>query len=148
MLTMRKVVQKQLGELLVDGHVITPENLEEALKLQKQKGGLLGQILVDLGYASEQAIAQALTVQYGFPYLPLSDYDMDHEITRLIPEITSRQYGLVAVDRIGSILTVATANPLDTESIREIEKITKLDVQVFVSTQTDIFEAIKRGYKT
>ena len=52
------------------------------------------------------------------------------------------------MDRIGSILTVATANPLDTESIREIEKITKLDVQVFVSTQTDIFEAIKRGYKT
>jgi type IV pilus assembly protein PilB len=145
---MKKVVPKQLGELLVEGRVITPENLEEALALQKKKGGLIGQILVGLGYASEQAIAQALTVQYGFPYLPLSDYEMDHEIARLIPEDAAQRLGLVAVDRIGSILTVATSNPLDTDSIREVEKMTRLDVQVFVSTQSDITEAIKRGYKT
>ncbi len=67
----RKVIGKLLGELLVERKVITPEQIEAALKVQKAKGGLLGQILVSLGFATEESVAQAVTAQYGFPYLPL-----------------------------------------------------------------------------
>ena len=98
---MKKIVQKQLGELLVEGKLIAPEHLEEALKIQKQKGGLLGQILVSLGYTTEEAIAQALTAQYGFPYLPLGGYEIDREVAKLIPENVAKQYGLIALDRVG-----------------------------------------------
>ena len=144
---MKKMVPKQLGELLIDSGVISPEQLKEALGIQKEKEELLGQILIGLGYATEEAIAQALTVQYGFPYLPLADYEIERDIARTVPEHVARQYGLVAVDRLGKILTVAMANPLNTQAILEVEKITRLNVQVFVTTQSDINEAIKRCYK-
>ncbi|MGH7198915.1 MAG: hypothetical protein ACREH5_09295 [Candidatus Omnitrophota bacterium] len=144
---MKKVVPKQLGELLVDSGVVTPEQLKEALEIQKEKDELLGQILIGLGYATEQAIAQALTVQYGFPYLPLTDYEIERDIARTIPEHVARQFGLVAVDRLGKILTVAMSNPLNAQAIHEVEKITHLNVQVFVTTQSDINDAIKRCYK-
>jgi type IV pilus assembly protein PilB len=144
---MRKIIQKQLGELLVENQVITPENLQEALKIQKEKGGLLGEIFISLGYASEQAIAQALMVQYGFPYLPLKDYEIDPKTAEVIPEKLAREHGVVAVDRLGDILTIAMANPLDTQTIQEVEKTTHLNAQVFVTTPTDIKEAIKHCYK-
>ena len=144
---MKKMVPKQLGELLIDSGVISPEQLKEALGIQQEKDELLGQILIGLGYATEEAIAQALTVQYGFPYLPLADYEIERDIARTVPEHVARQYGLVAVDRLGKILTVAMANPLNTQAILEVEKITRLNVQVFVTTQSDINEAIKRCYK-
>ena len=144
---MKKLIQKQLGELLIDNKLITPQNLEEALKVQKEKGGLLGQVLVSLGFTTEEAIAQALTAQYGFPYLPLGSYEIDPDVAKIIPEHVAKQYGLIAVDRVGSILTVAMSNPLNTQAIEDVEMITHYKVQVFVTTSSDVAVSIKNVYK-
>ena len=143
---MKKLIQKQLGELLVDNKLITPQNLEDALKVQKEKGGLLGYILVTLGFTTEEAIAQALTAQYGFPFLPLGGYEIDKDVAKIIPENVAKQYGLVAVDRVGNVLTVAMSNPLNQQAIEDIEMITHFKIQVFVSTATDVNDTIKRCY--
>ena len=144
---MKKIIQKQLGELLIDCRLITQEQLEEALALQKEKGGLVGQILVSLHYVTEEAIAQALTAQYGCPYLPLAGYEIDADVAKIIPEHVSKQYGLIAVDRVGSILTVAMSNPLNVQAIEDVEMLTHFKVQVFVTTATDVTNAIKNIYK-
>ena len=144
---MKKILQKQLGELLIDCRLITREQLEEALSLQKEKGGLLGQILVALNYTTEEAIAQSLTAQYGFPYLPLAGYEIDAEVAKIIPEHVAKQYGLIAVDRVGSIPTVAMSNPLNTQAIEDVEMLTHFKVQVFVTTSADVSNSIKNIYK-
>ncbi len=132
---------------MIDCHLITQQQLEESLALQKEKGGLLGQILVALGHTTEEAIAQALTAQYGFPYLPLAGYEVDPEVAKIIPEYVAKQYGLIAVDRVGSILTVAMSNPLNTQAIEDVEMLTHFKVQVFVTTTTDVSNTIKSIYK-
>lgn len=144
---MKKVLQKELGMLLIDCRLITREQLEESLARQKEGGGLLGQILVSLRYTTEEAIAQALTAQYGFPYLPLGSYEVDADVAKIIPEYVAKQYGLVAVDRVGSILTVAMSNPLNIQAIEDVEMLTHYKVQVFVTTATDVTNAIKNIYK-
>jgi len=135
-----------LGELLLEKGIINQEQLEKALKLQRERGGLIGQILVMLGYAKEEEIAQALTVQYGFPYLPLDNYEINAEAIKLIPENVAAQYNLIAIDKIGDLMTIAMSNPLNVQAIEDIELITKCKVQVFVSTMTDVNNAIKRYY--
>lgn len=144
---MKKIINKQLGELLIDNKLITRENLDEALRVQKEKGGLIGQILVALNFTTEEAIAQALTAQYGFPYLPLSNYEIDPVVVKIIPEHVARQYGVIAVDRVGNILTIVMSNPLNQQATEDIEMITKLSMQVFVSTVSDINKAINQNYK-
>lgn len=142
----RRVISKQIGELLIERKVITQEQLSAALKAQQDKGGLLGQILVTLGYASEEAVAQALTAQYGFPFLPLKNYSIEEELIRLVPENVARQYCLVPVDKIGDTLTVAMADPLNTRAVEDIEMLSTCSVQIFVSTISDVAEAIQRHY--
>ena len=142
----RRVIGKKLGELLLERKVITADQLEQGLRVQQEKGGLLGQILVSLGYATEEAIAQALTAQYGFPYLPLKHYSIDGELLRMIPENVARQYCLVPVDRIGDTFTIAMADPLNAKAVEDIEMLTRCSVQVFVSTWSDVTEAIQRCY--
>lgn len=144
---MKKIIQKQLGELLLENKVITKEQLEEGLRVQKEKGGLIGQILVALGFTTEVAIAQALTAQYGFPYLPLTNYEIDPVAVKVIPEHVARQFELIAVDRVGNILTIVMSNPLNMQAVEDVEMITKLTAQVFVSTATDINKAIADYYK-
>lgn len=146
MLPYSRIVKKQLGELLIERGVITKSQLDKALEVQKKKGGLLGQILVELGFTQEDQIAQSLTVQYGFPYLPLTNYELNAEIVKLIPENVAKQYCLIAVDKIGDTLTVAMCNPLNHKAIEDIELLTKCNVQVFVCTFTDINSAISRFY--
>ena len=138
---------KQLGELLVGLDLITKDQLQAALEIQKDKGGLIGQVLVDLGYVSEEAIAQAITAQYGFPYLPLENYEIDKEIVKIVPKNVSIQYCLVPVDKIGSNLTVAMANPLNSQAVEDIALLSGLCVQLFVSTAADIKKAIEKYYK-
>ncbi len=147
MAPIKRVVTKQLGELLVERGIITNSQLEQALKAQKDRGGLIGQILVSMGYAKEEEIAQVLTVQYGFPYLPLASYDISKEALLLIPQNVARQYNLIPVDKIGDLLTIAMSNPLNAQAIEDIEMLTQLKVQVFVSTMTDINDAIGKNYE-
>ena len=143
----RRVISKQLGDLLMERGLITKENLDKALKIQKEKGGLLGDILVSLGFTTEEQIAQAITVQYGFPYLPLGSYEIETRIIDIIPENVARQYCLIGIDKIGDTLTIAMANPLNLQAIEDIEMISASQVQIFVSTTTDIKNAIDKYYR-
>ncbi|MBU1124551.1 MAG: hypothetical protein KKC84_00825 [Candidatus Omnitrophica bacterium] len=143
----RKVVNKQLGELLVERGIITPPQLEKALSTQGDKGGLIGEVLVDLGFAKEEDIAQALTAQYGFPYLPLGNYDINPEVIGLIPGRVARQYMLVPIDKIGTNMTIAMSNPLNVQAIEDVELLSGCNVQTFVATSSDIRTAIEKYYK-
>lgn len=147
MTPLKRIISKQLGELLIERKIITHRQLEEALEIQKQRGGLIGEILVVLDYAKEEQIAQALTAQFGFPYLPLINYEIDQAVVKLIPENVSRQYCLIPIDKIGSSLSIAMSNPLNTQAIEDVELITSCKIQTFVSTATDIKQAIAKYYK-
>ena len=143
----KRINQKQLGELLLDGGIISREQLSRALSAQKDKGGLIGETLVELGYVKEDDIAQSLTAQYGFPFLTLKNYDVSPEITSIIPSTLARQYLLVPIDKIGSNLTLAMSNPLNMQAISDVELLSGCSVQAFVSTSSDVKRAIERYYK-
>ena len=143
----RRINNKQLGELLLERGIINQGQLDQALDMQREKGGLIGEILVEMGFTREEDIAQSLTAQYGFPYLPLSNYDVNAEITSIIPSRVARQYLLVPIDKIGSNLTLAMSNPLNVQAIEDVELLSGCSVQTFVSTSSDIKRAIEKYYK-
>ena len=143
----RRIITKRLGEVLLERGVVTRPELEQALAHQQSHGGLLGQVLIQLGFVTEQEIALALTAQYGFPYLPLDNYEIDGTLTELIPEQVARQYCLIPIDRIGNALTLAMADPSNVQAIEDIELLTKCVVQTFVSTPSDVTRAIDKYYK-
>lgn len=143
----RRMITKRIGEVLLERSVITRKELDAALAHQEARGGLMGQILIQLGYVTEDEVAMALTAQYGFPYLPLGNYEIDAELTSLIPEAMARQHCLIPIDRIGNALTLAMADPSNTAAITEVELLTKCVVQSFVSTPSDVLRAIEKYYK-
>ena len=144
----RRVITKRIGDILLERGIVNRQELEQALAHQKERGGLLGQALVEMGMVTEEEVALALTAQYGFPYLPLESYDIDDEVARLVPEQVARQYVLIPIDRIGNALSVAMADPSNVQAVEDIELLTSCAVQTFVSTPSDIRKAIARCYKS
>jgi type IV pilus assembly protein PilB len=143
----RKTVNKQLGEILVERGVITRAKLEEVLVYQKEKGVLFGEAIVQLKLGTEEDVVQALTCQYGFPYLPLANYEIAPEVVATVPIHVCKQYCLVPIDKIGRSLTLAMANPLNVQALEDVEKATDCSVQAFVSTASEINNAINRYYE-
>ncbi len=142
----KKVINKHLGELLIERGVINRDQLQMAIEHQKQNGGLIGEVLVSLKFASEEDIAQALTCQYGFPYLPLANYEIEPEVIKSVPENICRQFCLIPIDKIGKSLTLAMANPLNIQAIEDVEMMTGCTIQTFVGTAADIRNAIGKYY--
>ncbi len=139
-----KQIDKPLGQILVERGVINNTQLQQALEAQKHSGGLIGEIIVELGFAKEEDIAYCLSLQFGYPYLSLENYEISQDIIKIIPENVTAHYCLIPIDKIGNTLTVAMANPLNIQAIEDLEDITRCDIQIFVSTPSDIRRSIER----
>jgi len=142
-----KEKRKRLGEILKSSALITDQQLQKALEFQESEGGLIGEILIKLGFVGEIDIVQALTMQYGFPYIPVENYELNQEMIKVIPETLAREHGIVPIDVMGDILTIAMSNPLNDKAIEDVETLTKKKVQVFIGTMTGISGALNKLYK-
>lgn len=140
------MTSKRIGESLLREGIIIKSQLKQALEIERQKGGLLGKILVELGYLSEEELTGHFVEKYSCPYLPLANYEMNPEAIKIIPEVVARKYLLLPVDKIGNLLTVATANPLETKVAEAIKELTGCRVVSYVSTISAIEKAIDIYY--
>jgi type IV pilus assembly protein PilB len=138
-----KQIDKPLGQILVERGVINNTQLQQSLEAQKHSGGLIGEIIVELGFTKEEDIAHCFSLQFGYPYLSLENYEISQDIVKLIPKNVCTHYCLIPIDRIGNTLTVAMANPLNIQAIEDLEDITHCDIQIFVSTPSDIRNSIE-----
>ena len=85
-------MSQRLGDLLVKEKVITPEQLEQATKSQKENNVRLGAALVKLGFLSDEDVTNFLSRQYGVPAINLSYFEIDPAVVKLIPFETAKRY--------------------------------------------------------
>jgi len=144
-----RIVDKPIGAILIELGLIKDYHLEKVLTLQqeRQNQSLTGELLIESGFAKEEDIVRGLKVQYSFAYLPLSNYSIDIEVTKIIPHEIAIKHCVIPIYKGGKSLSVAIANPLSKAAIKEIEEISKCKVNVFISTPSDIRNKIKECYK-
>ena len=139
----------RLGDVLVNGGVITQEQLEEGLKRQKGSGRKLGETLVDEGFVTEEAIARALSSQLGYEMVDLQNVAIPEDILQLVPGNVLERYKVLpfeyAPDNM-NVLHVAMADPMDMAAMDDITIITNLQVEPVVSTTRSIMLALDKYF--
>ena len=106
----------------------------------------MGEVLTNLGYVTEIDIVTALVVQCNLPYIAVTKHIIDKDIARLIPADVARRDRLVPLDKIGNILSVVMLNPLDEKTRRDVESLTGCHIATFISTRSEIDQALARLY--
>ena len=142
MVNIKRMTNKKLGELLVEEKLLTEEQVQEALREQAKVGGLLGEVMVKLGQLTEYDIAKCISLQFNLPFIHVSAYQLQHELVHLVPLEMQYKFQFIVLDRIGDVLTIAIAGLLNEAVFSEINTLTHCDVQVFVSTNSDILQAL------
>lgn len=140
-------MERQLGEMLVKDQVISPGDLEEALKRQEATKASLGRVLIEMGLASEWEMAAALGKQLNVPFITLSHYEIDRQVLEAIPEEIVLKYKIVPVDKTGDTLTIALADPSNIYLLDELRILTGCQIIPVISFESDIIEAIGRYYR-
>jgi type IV pilus assembly protein PilB len=136
----------KLGQLLVNNHLITDEQLEKALELQSREGGRIGSNLVKLGYITEEKLVSFLSQQYGVPAINLSEYKIDPSLTKFIPVEVAQKYMIIPVARVGATLTIAMVDPSNVFAIDDVKFMTGYNVDPVVATESSIKNAIAEYY--
>ncbi len=140
------MAKKRLGEILVESGVIDENQLKEALKIQREKGGLLGDVLVSLGYVSEDNLAKSLSEHLGLKLVDPLSYDINPEVLEIVPEQVARKYTLIPLDKERNVLYVAMADPLNIYAMEELKSLTGLIIRPYVSPRYAINRAIEQFY--
>jgi type IV pilus assembly protein PilB len=136
----------RLGELLVRHGLVSDQQLNQALEDQKTQGGRLGTSLVKLGFAKEEELSAFLAKQYGMPSINLSDFEIEHEIIRLVAPEIAQKYQVVPVNRAGASLIVAMSDPSNLFAIDDLKFMTGFNIEVVVATESSIKAAIDKYY--
>lgn len=136
----------RLGELLVQKHRITPEQLEKALEIQKKTGEKLGEVLQKMGLVESREVYEALAEQLGTPYVDLDSYVIDPRVVTILPEKFCRQHQVVPIGEEGNTLIIAMANPVDVVAIDRIRLMTKREIRSVIATPQDIEKTLNAYY--
>ncbi|HVP90847.1 MAG TPA: type IV-A pilus assembly ATPase PilB [Terriglobales bacterium] len=135
-----------LGELLLREKIISTDQLKAALEFQKKNSLPVGTSLVQLGYISEEEIAQALSRQLGYPYIDLDQFEVYPEVINLIPNDVAKKYDVMPIHRIRNFLTLAMVDPTDLEVIEDIRFRTGLSIQPVIASESGVMNAINKYY--
>lgn len=138
---------EKIGELLLKEKIITPEQLRKAIEEQKIMGGRLGSTMVNLGFIKEQELINFLSKQYGVPAVNLHEFEIDPKVSRLVPFEICDKYNAIPINRAGSTLIVAMADPSNIFAIDDIKFLTGYNVEVVVASEAAIKDAIEREFK-
>lgn len=140
-------LRDRITKILIDKKLLTENDIKKALELQKDKGGKLSDILVGMGLVSRQNLTVALSEELGFPPIDLSRYKISPDVLKIIPKKIVKQYGIIPVSKMGSVLTVAMADPMNVLAIDDIKSITGFDIGPVITNDKDISDAISEYYE-
>jgi len=132
----------KLGEMLVKERLVTVDQLEQAMLVQKKEGGRIGEVLVRLGMVSEADYVQVLAKQLNMPYASLgSDFlkpALDQELENLVPREFALKNIVLPLSRNLDSLTCAVYDPFDLTLLDNLKQMTGCQINLVIATRTDI----------
>src|SRR5437899_2169740 len=136
--------RRQLGELLLKEHLVTPDQLNRALEIHRATGERLGRVLLDMGVVDQEHFARLLSQQIGIEFMHLTGQSLREDVLQLLPATLASQLQAVPIAKENGVLTVAMVDPLDVVAIDDIRRHTGLDVKVAVITTQDFQYALNQ----
>ncbi len=137
---------KKLGDMLKDAGLIDEFQLESALSYQRDWGGKLGAILIDLNLVAETELARVLAEKLRIPYVNLFEPEISEDVIKLIKPEIAKKYHVIPAKKEGKLLVLAMLDPLDIEAMDEIRFITGLTIKPSLALESEIRDAVGKYY--
>ena len=136
----------RLGDLLISAGLLTEDELQKGLEMQKGSGKRLGTVLQEEGFITEMEMIEALQMQLGLEFIDLNKITIPTELAQVVPQNIAKQYQVVPVRIIRDELYLAMSDPLNFYAIEEVRKVVKRKIVPMIATAEAIDRAIQVLY--
>ncbi|HET6324196.1 MAG TPA: ATPase, T2SS/T4P/T4SS family, partial [Planctomycetaceae bacterium] len=141
------MAQRRLGQILVDLGYLTEDQLWDVLEEQKQSPGeIIGQVAIRMGLVTEAQVTEALAEQWGMPVVSLGETNIPPNVLEIVPQTMADIYKIMPVSLKNNVLTVAMADPQNVAALDDLRNFLGYDVRGAVSNLADVEQAIERNY--
>ncbi len=140
------MAQRKLGQILIDLGYLTDDQLWDVLEEQKQSSGLIGQVAVRMGMLTDGQVTEALAEQWGMPVINLAETNIPSQVLEMVPQTMAEIYKIMPVSLRNDVLTVAMADPQNVGALDDLRNFLGNEVRGAVSSLADVEEAIARYY--
>jgi type IV pilus assembly protein PilB len=136
--------RRPLGELLLEEGLISSDELEQALEIQRSTGKRLGRVLLDMDAVGQEQLGTVLSEQMGLEFVRLGGLTVKDDLARLLPAAVARRLQVIPVDVQEGMLVVAMVDPLDVVALDDIRRLVGMPVRAVITTLDDFQTAIDR----
>ena len=141
------MAQRRLGQILVDLGYLTEDQLWDVLEEQKQAGGeIIGQVAVRMGFVTQEQVVEALAEQWGLPVVNLAETTILPKVLEDVPMTMAELYKIMPLSKKDNVLTVAMADPQNLAALDDLRNMLGCEVRGAVSNAKDVEAAIARYY--
>jgi type IV pilus assembly protein PilB len=138
---------RRIGQILVDLGFITDEQLEMLLDEQQQRPGeMLGRIAEDMGLITDDQLVQALAEQMNMHVVSLAEIELERELLDTISDTMAQMYRVIPVMKEENTLTLATCDPQNLAIQDELRNFLGYDIRLVIATQREVQRALDRYY--
>ncbi len=138
--------RKTIGQILREQGVVNENQVQEALRVQRDHGGVFGAVLQELGYATQESIVRALGIQSGMEIVDIARMDLESELIDRIPVSIATIYRIVPIEFDGVTLTVAMAEPHNMHALDDLRFMLSCEVRGAIAPEADVDKAIEKYY--
>ncbi|WP_434927942.1 GspE/PulE family protein [Shewanella sp. HL-SH8] len=145
---MKPKLKMRLGDLLVQEHIISEAELQQALAEQRSSGKKLGRTLIDLKSISETQLLQFLSQQLNLPFLDISRLPITPEVVNILPEVQARRHRALVVESNHDSVLVAMSDPADLQAIDNLEiLVAPKQLRIAVAPEQQLLDAFDNLYR-
>ena len=137
----------RLGDVLVQQKLISMEQLQKTLELQRSTGKKVGRLLIETGIITEELLANGLARQLRIPFVNVKTFPFRADVIKLLPESSARRFKALALEDKGSTLLLAMSDPLDVFAYDELTRILKRDIAIAAVAESQLVAAFDRLYR-
>lgn len=141
------IKKNHLGKLLVENKLITPDQLDLAIAEQNATGGKLGQILINLGFVSDEQVLELLSTQLDIPYVDIKNVTLRESDVHHLPEIYARRFRAIVLSHDQAGYLVGMVDPQDILASDELSHILKLPIRIALVKEDDLLTVIDMMYR-
>lgn len=136
----------RLGDLLVAQQLITYEQLQEALSVQKHTGFKLGKQLIEMEFVEETSLLNLLSKQLNCPFIELKQFQFDRNLVRTLPETLARRYRVMVLRQDPDGLLLGMSDPTDILILDDLQKVLKTPLKPAVIRESDLLDILDVAY--
>jgi len=136
----------KLGDLLLEKKLITEQELNIALNVQRITGQVLGKCLISIGFLTSSELAEILAVQQGLEYIDIRHYPLETELLKLFPKNVTESARFLPIEETDGVLKIAVTDPSNIIALDKVKSITGKKAKPYLTDEEGFIDTLEKAY--